>query len=239
MVLLPWTARGALAALLVFATGIGVVAIVLLFRLASADHVSGLFIEGRLAAPTGYFNSTAALFTMGALTAIALAVRRELPAPLRGLLLGFACAELQLALVAQSRGWLFTLPVVALAAIVVVPDRLRVVICAVVPAAGTLAPVHRLLDVYKAGSGSALEHAATRAGHPALLACAAVFFVATLLAWTDNLLPAPRMSPSAAASAWRARLGRGGGGDRSWRSGRHARSPGPLHRARVERLQPS
>ena len=40
------------------------------------DHVDALVIDGRLAAPTGYFNSTAALFTIQALVAIALAARR-------------------------------------------------------------------------------------------------------------------------------------------------------------------
>ena len=58
--------------------------------------------------------------------AIALAARRELPGPLRGALIAFACAGLQLAVIVQSRGWLFTLPLVAIVAIVVVPDRLRV-----------------------------------------------------------------------------------------------------------------
>ena len=79
MLVLPWTVRGALIALLTFAFGVGVMAIVLLFRLAAAAHVADLMIGGRLAAPTGYFNSTAALFTMQALVAIALAARRELP----------------------------------------------------------------------------------------------------------------------------------------------------------------
>lgn len=196
MLLLPWTTRSALLALLVFATGIGVTAVVLLFRLASADHVQSLIISSRLAAPTGYLNSTAALFTIGALTAIALGARRELPGPVRGLLLAFACAGLQLAVVVQSRGWLFTLPLVAVVAIAIVPDRLRVVAAAVLPMAGTLVPVHRLLDVYKSAGGPGLEHAATRAGHSALLACAAVFFLTTLLAWVDGLLPAPRPSPA-------------------------------------------
>ncbi len=196
MLLLPWTTRTALLALLAFAMGIGVTAVVLLFRLASADHVQSLIISGRLAAPTGYINSTAALFTIGSLTAIALGARRELPGPVRGLLLAFACAGLQLAVVVQSRGWLFTLPLVAIVAIAIVPDRLRVVAAAVAPLAGTLVPVHRLLDVYKSAGGSGLEHAATRAGHSALLACAAVFFLGTLLAWVDGLRPAPR--PSAA-----------------------------------------
>ena len=131
MLVLPWTARGALIALVTFALGIGVIAIVLLVRLASADHVAALVIEGRLAAPTGYFNATAALFTIGALTAIALAARRELPGLLRGALIGFACAGLQLAVIVQSRGWLFTLPLVLIAAIVVLPDRLRVAAAAV------------------------------------------------------------------------------------------------------------
>ena len=36
-------------------------------------------IEGRLAAPTGYNNASVALFTVLALLATALAVRRELP----------------------------------------------------------------------------------------------------------------------------------------------------------------
>ena len=159
MLVLPWTVRGALIALVTFALGIGVVAVVLLVRLASADHVAALVIDGRLAAPTGYFNSTAALFTIGALTAIALAARRELPGLLRGALIGFACAGLQLAVIVQSRGWLFTLPLVLIAAIVLLPDRLRVAAAAVVPAAATLAVVHRLLHVFQASPGAALNHA--------------------------------------------------------------------------------
>ena len=75
MLALPWTVRGALTALLAFALGVGVIAVVLLVRLASGDHVDALVIAGRLSAPTGYFNSTAALFTIEALIAIALAAR--------------------------------------------------------------------------------------------------------------------------------------------------------------------
>jgi len=195
MLVLPWTVRGALTALLAFALGVGVVAIVLLFRLAAADRVAGLFIGGRLAAPTGYINSTAALFTIAALVAIALAARRELPGPVRGVLIAFSCAGLQLAVIVQSRGWLFTLPLIAIVAIVVVPDRLRVAATAVLPVAGALVPVHRLLDVYQAAPGVALNHAASRAGQAALVICALEFFVATLLAWADSLV-VPR--PSAA-----------------------------------------
>jgi hypothetical protein len=191
MLVLPWTVRGALTALLAFALGVGVVAIVLLFRLASADNVGELIIGGRLAAPTGYFNSTAALFTIQALVAIALTARRELPGPVRGALVAFACAGLQLAVVVQSRGWLFTLPLVVIVAIVIVPDRLRVAGAAVLPVVGALVPVHRLLAFYQHSSGPALERAASNAGHAALVVCALVFFVATLVAWADSLARIP------------------------------------------------
>jgi hypothetical protein len=192
MLALPWTPQAARLALLVFALGVGVTALVLLFRLASADDVGSLIIDRRLAAPTGYFNATAALFTIDALMAIVLAAQRDLPGPLRGILLAFACASLQLAVIVQSRGWLFTLPLVALVAILIVPDRLRVVASAILPVAGALIPLHRLLDVYKSAAGPALGHAASRAGHSALLVCAVVFMLGTLLAWSEALLPARR-----------------------------------------------
>lgn len=195
MLVLPWTSRSAMAALLTFAVGVGIVAIVLLFRLASADHVANLVIDRRLAAPTGYFNSTAALFTIDAITAIALASRRELPALLRGALIGFACAALQLDVIVQSRGWLFTLPLVAIVAIALLPDRLRVAAAAVVPMAAAAAPIHRLLHVYQP-PGPALNAAASRAGHSALLLCGLAFVVATLIAWGDSLLPVRRSNPA-------------------------------------------
>ena len=194
MLVLPWTARGALLALLVFAIVVGVVAIVLLFRLAGPHHVDELIIGGRLAAPTGYFNSTAALFTIEALVAIALAARRELPAAVRGLLIAFACAALQLGVIVQSRGWLFTLPLVAIVAIVILPDRLRVAAVAVLPVAGAALPVHRLLAVYDNATGSGLNHASSRAGQTALLICAAEFVLATLLARAESRVPAPRLT---------------------------------------------
>jgi len=196
MLALPWTPQGARVALLTFVLGVGVIAIVLLVRLASQHHVGSLVIDGRLSAPTGYFNSTAALFTMGALSAIVLAARRDLPGLLRGVLLALACAGLQLALVVQSRGWLFTLPVVAVVAVVLVPDRLRVALVAVIPIAGALVPVRRLLDVYDGYSGAALDHAAARAGQAALLICGAVFVIGTLVAWGDRLLSLPSLSPA-------------------------------------------
>jgi O-Antigen ligase len=187
MLIVPWTSESALVALLAFAIGIGAIAVVLLLHLATAGDVAPLFVGGRLAAPTGYINGTAALFMMGALPSIVLSSRRELPGPLRGLLLAFATAELQLALTVQSRGWLFTLPLVAIAAIALVPDRLRVTAAAVLPAVGAAVVARRLLRVYRDVPSDPLTHFAHRAAPVALLVCAAVFFVGTLVAWADGL----------------------------------------------------
>ena len=169
-----------------FVVGIGAIAAVLLLHLAIAGNVAPLFVGGRLAAPTGYINATAALMMMGALPSIVLASRRELPAPLRGLLLAFATAELQLALSVQSRGWLFTLPLIAIAAIVLVPGRLRVTAAAVLPVAGTAIVARRLLHMYRDAPGDPLTQLAHHAAPAALLVCAAVFFVGTLIAWADG-----------------------------------------------------
>ncbi len=193
--ILPWTPEAALAAVMVFAIGIGVIAIALVVRFASDDNVSGLIAGSRLAGPTGYFNSTAALFTIGTLVSTCLAPNRRLPGLLRGLLLALACADLQLALIVQSRGWLFTLPLVAVATVALAKDRLRLAVFAILPAAGAGVLVHRLLNVFQS-SGAALGHAGTKAGQAGLLACAAVFVVGTLVAWADWLLRERSLSRS-------------------------------------------
>ena len=194
MTVLPWTPKAALLALTGFAVGVGVIAVVLLIRLASDDHVAGLFVGGRLAAPTGYINSTAALFTIQALVAIGLAARRDLPGLVRGLLLALAGASLQLSIIVQSRGWLFTLPIVALVAIIVMPERLRVTLTAIIPVAAALIPVRALLHVYDSGSAQSLGLSAMHAASSALMICAGAFVVGTLVAWGDQLRQPRRLT---------------------------------------------
>jgi hypothetical protein len=184
---LPWTKATVLGALLVFAGGVGIIGTVIMIRLASGSNVPVLFFAGRLVAPTGYINSTAALFTMNTLVCIVLATRRRLAGPVRGLLIAFAAVSLQLATIVQSRGWLFTLPIIALVAIVVVPDRLRVAAAAVIPVVAALIPVRRLLNVYQSGPSDPLRTLAIHAGRPALAMCVGAFVLGTLLAWADSL----------------------------------------------------
>ncbi|MGI8714999.1 MAG: O-antigen ligase family protein [Solirubrobacteraceae bacterium] len=193
---LPWSPRAALIALVVFAVGIGVLALTILLRLAGADHVGVMIVSGRLEATTGYFNASAALFTICGLTATGLATRRELPGLLRGLLIGLASAGLQLAVTAQSRGWLFTLPIVVIIAVIVVPDRLRFVGAAILPVAAALIPARQLIRASQFTDPSRLSHAAQSAAKLSLVLCTVMLVLATVVAWTERLIKPP--SPSVA-----------------------------------------
>ncbi len=194
---IPWAPGAGLAAMALFALGVGTLAVWILARMAFGHDIAALLIDGRLVAPTGYFNSSVALFMMAALVATTLATRRELPVLLRGALLAVACAALQLCVTGQSRGWLFTLPLVLLASIAVVRDRVRVTLAAVLPAAGALIPLHRLLTVFEIHQGPALQDAAGRAARISLLICAGVLVAGALLAWADVRLGPRRMRPAA------------------------------------------
>jgi hypothetical protein len=194
LTILPWTPRSALIALVTFVLGVGAIAFILLFRLATGSHIGALVIEGRLSAPTGYFNANAALFTIAALVATTLAARRELSPELRGALVATASAGLQLAMTVQSRGWLFTLPLVLIIWIVLARDRLRVIAAAVLPTVALLIPIRQLLNLYNGAEIHDLGHAASRAGVVSLVVCGVVFLVATALATVDSIRKRPPMS---------------------------------------------
>ena len=193
--ILPWTADEALTVLLIFVIGVGVVAVVLLFRLADGVRVQDIIVGGRLISPTGYFNSSVALFTGDALMATALAARRGVPATLRGLLLALATASLQVAVLGQGRGWLFTLPLVLAVTFALVRYRTRFVLAAILPTIATLLAAHRLLAMYRHRYvPAALDHAARQGGRTALLLSGGVLVVGILLAWADNRVTPPNIS---------------------------------------------
>jgi O-Antigen ligase len=182
----PWRRRTALIVLGAYGAGIGVIAIAFLYRFAVGDNVPGLFLDGRLDSPTGYFNSNAALFTIGALVAIGLAARRGMPSGLRGLYTAFAAADLMLAFTPQSRGWLFTLPIVGLFAALAAGERLRGIAIAIVAALGLLVDIRPLLHLFQVASSRQLTENAIHAGKIGLLSCAGVFAVVTLLAMIES-----------------------------------------------------
>jgi O-Antigen ligase len=188
-----WTPRRALWMLTAYTVGVGAVGVLILTRMALHQHSASLFTEGRLVSPTGYLNANASLFMATALLGASLAMRRSLPLVLRGLLLAIACEGLQLALLAESRGWLFTLPFVLVAALLVTRERLRTSVVAAIPVIGALIPLHMLLHVYEVTavahpSDAAFADAARHAGQISLLCCLGVLILGTLaLAATDRV----------------------------------------------------
>lgn len=197
--LLPWRAWGATAVLTLFALGVGAIAIVTLIRLGAAGTVPSLFGDGRLKTPLGYANANAAMFLIETVLAVALAARRELPPALRALLLACASAALSLSLLAQSRGWLFALPVVVAIAFALVPGRLRLALWSLPVAAAGLLTLSPLLDVFRltdaaatpAAATAALADAAGSASGAALLAVAGVFAAGLALALLDRRVAVP------------------------------------------------
>jgi O-Antigen ligase len=146
--ILPWSSWSARGALALFVGGIGAVAIVTAVKVAVLSDPSSLYLDQRLAFPLGYYNADAALFMMAAVSAIALSAQRSGTGALRvaGLLIAGVC--LQLAVLSQSRGWLFTAPIVLACALLLVPGRLRLLAYALIPAATTAAIAHVLIHVY-------------------------------------------------------------------------------------------
>jgi hypothetical protein len=197
---LPWRPWTAVVALSAFAVGVGAIALVTLARAGTAGGALHMFTnEGRLVSPTGYENSNAAAFLTGALVAIGLAARRELPVALRAPLLALATAALQASVLPESRGWLFALPIVLVVAVALMPGRVRFVLWSLPPVAGTLLALPALLDVFHrvdeasgpAGVRRALVDAGAHASAVALPACAGVLVVAVALTLADRRATIP------------------------------------------------
>ena len=200
--ILPWTGKTALGCLLVFVLGVGAIEAAMVVHFALGERVDSLFSVGRLIAPTGYVNASAALFMINALLATALAACRRLPALLRGSLIAIAGVSLQLCVVVQSRGWLYTLPLVIVVAIVLVPDRLRVSSAAVLPLIATLLSLRTLLRVYQPYSSATVQHAAATAGRVTLLTCAGLLVAGMCIASAERRMNSWTLSPR-----WRRSVG--------------------------------
>jgi O-Antigen ligase len=197
--LAPWTVGRVRLMLLGYTAGVSGIGLVLLVRMVIGGGSWKLFEGGRLLVPTGYINSNAALFTSVAFVAIGLAVRKDLPSVARGVLLAVACEGLQLALLAESRGWLFLLPVMIAAAIIAAADRLRTTAAAILPTLGALAVLPPILHVFEAvvGDDAHTPHVGGPAQHAArlsLLACAVVAVLGTALALADRRGSHPGLS---------------------------------------------
>src|SRR3954471_24674060 len=149
-----WRPRGRTAAalLILYSVGVTTVGVVELVRAAAASDAGGFFSDGRFASPAGYMNANVALWFSALWPCVLLGARRELHAALRGLLIGCGVLLCGLAVLGQSRGWLFTAPVAALLVVLMVPKRVRTVLTLGLILAITGAVTGTLLDVYRAGA---------------------------------------------------------------------------------------
>jgi tetratricopeptide (TPR) repeat protein len=197
-----WPMRGRAALVLVggFTLAVGGLAIVELVRVAWAAHPTGFFIDGRLATPIAYPSGDAALWSMAFFPAVVLASRREIPPELRGIFAAVGVVLGSMALMGQSRGWLFALPFVAIAFLVLTPGRVRTALGLIVVVAGVGLAVPAVLDVYDK-RGQALSNAIDGTANWIFGAAAAAGVAAALVGIVDWRWRASRLTARRAGAA--------------------------------------
>lgn len=122
-----WPQRGdaALLPLGAWIAGVTIVAAVTVVRVSSAELPLDFYLAERLADPSSYVNANAALFLMPAWPAILLSGRRQVPWWLRGPLAGCATVLAGVALMGQSRGSVYAVPIVLVVLFAAMPGRVR------------------------------------------------------------------------------------------------------------------
>ncbi len=179
--LLPWSARTGALVLGAYAVAMAAVAAITLIGAAGSADPSSYLISDRFASPAGYYNANAALFTAAIFPALLLASRREVPWPLRGLLLASAGVLFDFALLPQSRGWLIAAPLGLIAYLVLVPQRVRsVIVLAPLAVVGALS-ASPLLDVFNDAGTGGLEPALDGARNAMLIGAAALFLAGAVI----------------------------------------------------------
>jgi O-antigen ligase len=156
----PLGRRGAAILVGALALAIGVIAVIALFRAGAAANPESIIVDGRLAWPVHYPNGTVALWFLAFWPCVAFASRREVHPAWRGLFVAFAVVLANTSLLGQSRGWLFTLPIVLIVYLAVSPGRLRAAWALIGVGVATLVAGPTVLDAYEAvgaGEGAAAK----------------------------------------------------------------------------------
>jgi tetratricopeptide (TPR) repeat protein len=197
----PATPRSVAASILVFAGGVAAVGVFMVARVVVSEEPGEVFVGERLWAPLGYPNATAALFMLACWPVVGLASRRWLPAAARILAFGLAALLLQLSLLAQSRGSVYTLPVVALLYLAIVPGRLRSLLAVSVVAACVAPALETVLDVYSAAGDDEVVQRAGDALAALLASSAAAAAAGAAVVWADGRVRVPRRAQVACWAA--------------------------------------
>jgi O-antigen ligase len=177
-----WRIRGRGAAALVGALvlGVALIGLVELIEVHGSAHPEDEFMDGRLSQPVGYVNANVALWSAAFWPCVVFAARREVHPVLRSLFAGSAVLLGGLALMGQSRGWLFALPVVVLAFLAFTPRRVRTSLTLFLAIAAVATAIPAVLDIFE-DNGPPLGEAADGAVS-AVLRAAAIASVAMLAA---------------------------------------------------------
>ena len=133
-----------------FAATIAALGLVTVWRASRSEAAAdAALLYGRLSSPTGYANATASLFALAGWLSLGLAAARSVPRVARCVALASGGVAFGLCVVAQSRGWIITTPVVLVVFLVLYPRRLQAA-AAVAAVALVLAPVlPTLLEVFR------------------------------------------------------------------------------------------
>jgi tetratricopeptide (TPR) repeat protein len=185
----PWNERAVDTVLALFALGIALVGAVTLARSALSEFPTQFLQDGRFASPTQYANANAALWMSGFWPAVSLALRRDIAPAARGLFLAGATVLLALAVLAQSRGWLFLLPAAVALFLLLARQRLRALVALALAAAATGAILPQLLAVFQRyEEGRPIEPALDRAALLVLVASVAAGAAGAVWAIVDRRL---------------------------------------------------
>jgi tetratricopeptide (TPR) repeat protein len=188
----PATARSASAAILLLGAGFAAMGVYTVARVVVSGEPGELFLGGRLSGPLGYPNATAALFVLAFWPTVGLASRSWLWAPARVGAFGLAALLLQLSLLAQSRGSVYTLPFVALVYLAIVPGRLRSLLAIGVVAACVAPALATVLDIYSSADDAEVVARAGDALAALLAASAAALVAGAAVVWADRHVRVPR-----------------------------------------------
>jgi hypothetical protein len=185
-----WAVRGAQA----LTAGVG--GLVLLTLGACIVDGPAQFLAGRLDAPVGYRNGTAALFALAFWPLVCVAARRRTRSLVRAGSFALAVAALALAYLTQSRGVLIGFSTGAIVAFALGPDRLRRAWLTILALVGVALSSSDLLAPYDAfvRTSTTVPPAVTHATSTLAALTVAGFAAALVLALFDGGL---RLSPAA------------------------------------------
>lgn len=186
-----WSSNVKIASLFasLYAVGVALVGFVTIESALHGGHSASILLSSRLAAPIGYQNGEAALFLIPLWLVLYLASRREVPSFARGLLAATASLLVQLTVLAQSRGSMYSLPIVFLIFVVLTSGRGRALVTTLVVLAASAFNLGTLLEVFRAGDrGDPVAPALTQARNGMIAVFVCLLVLGTLVAVLDQRL---------------------------------------------------